>query len=453
MNDLLPLAPQVGLATHWYLLLVLAIGLLFGFALEKAGFGSARNLTAIFVLRDFRVFRVMFSAVLTAMVGIHLLHFVGLVNLSLLPITPTFFWSILAGGVVFGVGFYLGGFCPGTAMVALARGRLDGLAFIFGMILGIWGFAEIYDLIGQASWFRDFYAPAGAAPATLYGDGPVWPWVVGITAAALAGFWVTPIVERRFGLRTAGELREGRSARRQGSKGNEGGGFRWRRLAPVGLGFFVTALIVAELTMPEPDLEMDRPREAAVLATEEDDLRLPARTLAGWLIEEARRREQGASMGLVVMDLRSDEARARLPIPSAHSLDEHASESSATARVLRELRRLEAPPRATVVLVAEESTHAVEVVSKLRRRHLPAYLLRGGAGAWEREVLGWEPEAPSFSEETRKAFEEQWRGALAWFRGEQTGRPPSFVFPGEAPPLTEVSTVEATGSGAGGGCN
>ena len=121
------------------LLIALVIGLGFGFTLERAGFGSGRKLAAQFYLTDLTVFKVMFSAFLTAMIGLYVLSRVGLLDLSLIYRLPTYLVPQLVGGLIFGVGFVVGGYCPGTSCVAASTGRIDGLVLVAGMMTGIWG--------------------------------------------------------------------------------------------------------------------------------------------------------------------------------------------------------------------------------------------------------------------------------------------------------------------------
>ncbi len=106
------------------------IGIGFGFFLEQAGFGSARKLTNQFYFKDMAVFRVMFTAIVTAMLGLFYLSALGWVDLSLVYISPTYLWPQIVGGLLLGVGFIVGGYCPGTSMVAVATGKLDALVFV-----------------------------------------------------------------------------------------------------------------------------------------------------------------------------------------------------------------------------------------------------------------------------------------------------------------------------------
>jgi len=121
------------------LLIALAIGVAFGWALERAGLGNARKLMGQFTLTDLTVFKVMFSAIVTAMLGSFWLARLGWLDLSRVYVPETFVVPQSLGGVIFGAGFVAGGLCPGTSCVAAATGRLDGLAVIAGMLAGVTG--------------------------------------------------------------------------------------------------------------------------------------------------------------------------------------------------------------------------------------------------------------------------------------------------------------------------
>jgi uncharacterized protein len=112
------------------------VGMGFGFALERAGFGTARNLVAVFYARDFRVLRVMFTAIVTAMTGLYALDLLGVLPLSSVGILDTFVGGQLVGGLLVGAGFIVGGYCPGTSVVAAVGGKIDGLLFMGGILGG-----------------------------------------------------------------------------------------------------------------------------------------------------------------------------------------------------------------------------------------------------------------------------------------------------------------------------
>jgi len=130
--------------TYAGLLVGTFVGVAFGFVLERAGFGRARNLAAQFYLTDLRVLKVMFSAIVTALVGMTFLSGIGVLDLALITVPETFLWPQLVGGLLLGAGFIVSGYCPGTGVVAIASGNLDGIAAIGGVMLGSLAFGFGY---------------------------------------------------------------------------------------------------------------------------------------------------------------------------------------------------------------------------------------------------------------------------------------------------------------------
>jgi uncharacterized protein len=127
-------------STGLFLGLAVVLGFFFGFFLERAGFSSASKLTAQFYFRDFSVLKVMFTAIVIAMLGIAYLSLIGWLDMSQVFIPPTFIWPQLVGGLLLGAGFIVGGYCPGTSVAAAAVGKLDALFFIIGIFIGIFIF-------------------------------------------------------------------------------------------------------------------------------------------------------------------------------------------------------------------------------------------------------------------------------------------------------------------------
>lgn len=116
-------------------LVAVLLGFGFGFVLERAGFGSGCKLTAQFRLTDWSVFKVMFSAIVFAAVGLYVLEQVGLVNAQALYVPIPYLWAIAVGGALIGAGFAVGGYCPGTSAVGLMTGRIDALVFFAGLLI------------------------------------------------------------------------------------------------------------------------------------------------------------------------------------------------------------------------------------------------------------------------------------------------------------------------------
>jgi hypothetical protein len=173
-------------------------GFCFGFVLEQAGFGNARNLAAQFYLRDMRVLKVMFTAIVTAMLLLFGADVMGLLKPGALYINPTHLWPGIVGGIVFGVGFVIGGYCPGTSIVSLATLKLDGLCFVVGMVLGMVCFGE------TVSRFRAFFETSGnlgeLTLAQVFGV-PQGLVVVLVVAMALGMFWAAERIEAYFATR------------------------------------------------------------------------------------------------------------------------------------------------------------------------------------------------------------------------------------------------------------
>jgi len=127
--------------------LALLIGLFFGIFLEQAGFGSSRKLAGVFYFKDMAVIKVMFSAVVTAMLGLSCFLAMGWVQVDAIYLLPTIYGSQIVGGLIFGVGFVVSGWCPGTAAAGLASGKLDALVALIGALLGSILFSEIYPAV------------------------------------------------------------------------------------------------------------------------------------------------------------------------------------------------------------------------------------------------------------------------------------------------------------------
>ena len=114
-------------------------GLAFGFLLQKGGVGKFNILIGQLLLQDFTVAKIMLTAIVVGMIGIFTLHHFAKVNLHL---KPTRIGANIIGGLLFGAGFALMGYCPGTAAAALGQGSWDALFGMVGLVAGSWIFAE-----------------------------------------------------------------------------------------------------------------------------------------------------------------------------------------------------------------------------------------------------------------------------------------------------------------------
>jgi uncharacterized membrane protein YedE/YeeE len=132
-------AESPGMESGRRILSAILFGLAFGFLLQKGGVGKYHILIGQLLLQDFTVVKVMLTAIVVGMVGIFTLHRFAKVNLHL---KPTRIGANIIGGLIFGAGFALIGYCPGTVAAALGQGSYDGLFAMTGLILGSYLFAE-----------------------------------------------------------------------------------------------------------------------------------------------------------------------------------------------------------------------------------------------------------------------------------------------------------------------
>jgi uncharacterized membrane protein YedE/YeeE len=128
------------------LLLGAIFGVVFGFLLQKGGVAKYHVLIGQLLLVDFTVLKVMLSAVVVGGLGIHFMHQAGLVELH---IKPTKYASNTLGGLMFGVGFALSAYCPGTGAAALGQGNFDAVAMMLGMVAGSYVYAEMSGWISR----------------------------------------------------------------------------------------------------------------------------------------------------------------------------------------------------------------------------------------------------------------------------------------------------------------
>jgi len=173
--------------------LAVVFGLFFGLSLERGGLGNPHKLTGIFYLRDFTVPKVMFTAIVVACIGLYLLSDLHLLDMDRVWIIPTFFWPQLVGGTLFGVGYVISGYCPGTAVVGLASGRIDALVMIFGIGAGSLLFAILFP------YLEEFYLSTDMGSPTLPELAGLNHWVIIVPLVAFAGvmFFVMEKYEKK----------------------------------------------------------------------------------------------------------------------------------------------------------------------------------------------------------------------------------------------------------------
>lgn len=188
-----PLVPFGIIGTEFNLIIALILGFFFGLLLEQAGFSSSRKLVGVFYGYDFVVLKVFFTAAITAMVGIIFFNYLGWVDATYLYVNPLYLWPAIVGGAIMGVGFLLGGFCPGTSLTAATIGRVDAMVFIGGILIGVFIFGESF------AGIEEFYT------SSAYGGIKVFEslgisrgfFALALIVIALVAFAVTENIEKK----------------------------------------------------------------------------------------------------------------------------------------------------------------------------------------------------------------------------------------------------------------
>ena len=185
------------------LVVAVLIGFGFGFVLERAGFGRSTKLAAQFYLNDMTVFKVMFGAIVTAMLGLVIADGLGIADFQVIAesaASTTYMWPMLIGGLLLGAGFIISGYCPGTSIVGAASGNLDALFTIVGVGLGSLLFSEVYPLI------QGFYTSGDQGQMFLYQLLDIPPALLagGVAVMAVGCFVGAEVVEKIYTRKMSG---------------------------------------------------------------------------------------------------------------------------------------------------------------------------------------------------------------------------------------------------------
>jgi len=341
------------------------VGIAFGVILERAGLGDPRVIAGQLLGRDFTVVRVMFGAIVTAMLGVVWAGSTGWIDASSIAMPPTDLPAQALGAVIFGGGFALAALCPGTACVAAASGRRDGLAAVGGMFVGT--------ALTPVAWpvVRGVVADAPREGATLAADTgvPVGVVVVLLTAAAVLAMITGRLMERRA-TTTA-----------------------WR---PTTLESVALAL-AATFALADGRGALPRSRADAIAAEiESEHDHIDALDLAALI--------KSGAPGLRILDLREHLDTSTYMIPGA------------VAVPLQDVDTVRVRPDEQLVLYSDGGAHAAQAWVLLRVRGIRnARVLKDGMAAWEDEVLS--PLLPSVPDDSAKARFQQARELSLWFGG------------------------------------
>lgn len=162
----------------------LVTGVLFGILLQRTEVLRYDRQVGAVRLIDFTIVKFMLSVILTGMIGVFVLRGLGVIELQ---VKATVLGANVIGGLIFGLGWGILGYCPGTAAGALGEGRIDALWGMLGMIAGSWVFAEFYPYMAGGVFAMGDYGKISLADSVGFS----WGVVVALAAALVAGtLWV-----------------------------------------------------------------------------------------------------------------------------------------------------------------------------------------------------------------------------------------------------------------------
>ena len=335
----------IGLLTKPGAYLVYAlIGFGFGYALEISGFAISSKLAAQFYFKDMTVLKVMFTAIVVAMVLVFGATALGLLDYNLIWVNPTYLWPGIVGGLIMGVGFIVGGFCPGTSLVALSTFKLDGLFFTLGGLFGIFLFGETveyYDEFWHSSYMGRFTLPE--LFNTSYGV-----VIVGVVLMALFMFWGAEQLERIFGKK---DLKTEPRRRYTGA-----------------VALLAVALLVAFIGQPTTQSRWVKIASAKEALLKERTVQIhPAELLS--LVHDRH-------LNIILLDMRSEADYNLFHLDGAQRYD------PGTASELVPDLRLE-PANTVIVTISNDEQAATDAWKDLTAESIQnVYILEGGLNSW-----------------------------------------------------------------------
>ena len=187
-----PFVPEL-ISEQLNLVVALFLGMGFGFVLEQAGFSSSRRLAGVFYGYDFTVLRVFFTAAVTAMSGVILLSYLGFLDIDAIFVNPLWLRPAIVGGIIMGLGFILGGYCPGTSVCAASIGKVDAMFFVGGGLLGVTLFGELFPL------YHRFFESTARGPVKVFGSLGISQGLFAflVIAMAVGAFYATTRIEKK----------------------------------------------------------------------------------------------------------------------------------------------------------------------------------------------------------------------------------------------------------------
>ncbi len=322
----------------------LIIGIAFGYVLESSGFNKSTILAKQFYFKDLTVFKVFFTAIVVGMILIFGASAFGLLDYNLIWVNPTYLWSGIVGGLVMGVGFIIGGFCPGTSLTALATLKVDGIFFVAGGLFGIFAFSETIDEVPH--FFNGSYF--GRLTLMALFNLPEGVLALLVTLMALFMFWGGEKLEDIYGGKDSSKAPKGRY---------------------IGAGVFVAAAI-GLIAVGQPT-NADRWNWIA----EERQAQLDNREVQ-IVPEELLHTMHDSKLNLVMLDVREEKDYNLFHLTDAdHILPEE------IPGMIDEFIAL--PANTLFVIMSNDETRATEVWKYMVAESVPnVYILEGGLNHW-----------------------------------------------------------------------
>ncbi|HLP17619.1 MAG TPA: YeeE/YedE thiosulfate transporter family protein [Bacteroidota bacterium] len=344
-----PLVPEM-IGNELNYIVALLIGIAFGFVLEQAGFSSSRKLAGIFYGYDFTVLRVFFTAAATAMAGSLILGYLGLLDMEVIYVNPTYVWAAIVGGAIMGLGFVVGGYCPGTSVCAAAIGKIDAIVFVIGSILGVLFFAEGY------SAFEGLYTASFLGNLKVYNSIGMseGAFALFLVAAALSAFYATDWIEAKVTART-----EKKPA-------------RLRKQYAL---FTVLALGVGVMLVFMPD------RKTAILNESMNDAYVGAQPVESMTSDELAYRLLDGDAALQVIDVRPASEFERMTLPTAMNVQRE----NFFSKEWNEALSLKHKRRVLIAQTEMDERRADAVARALGVEN--TCVLKGGLGEFESSIL------------------------------------------------------------------
>ena len=347
----------VSAANPWTYVVFGLIGFAFGFTLEMSGFGNSRKLAAQFYFTDLTVLKVMFTAIVTAMVLLFGAVGLGILDFSQVWVNPTYLSSGILGGLIMGVGFIIGGFCPTTSLAAASTGKIDGMFFVLGGLFGAFLFGE------TEKYFDNWYTNSGYyGRLTLdqFFNLPTGVVVLLVVLMALFMFWGAEQLERIFSKKDLS---------------------REPKLRMAGAGLLV-ALAVGVVLIGSPSMEERYNNVEFTRAVEGQNVKLNAdEMLAQRLVQitpaELFKTVYNQNVNLIMLDVRTESDYNLYHLNGALNVP-----LDTLPRILPDLLT-EPPANSVFVLMSNDETAATAAWKELVASSIPnVYILDGGVNNW-----------------------------------------------------------------------